>query len=399
VRESLYTTVVHAGLMFVLEVLEGEREAVCGPRYRHDAERTAHRAGSVESSLVMGGRKVGVKRPRARTEAGEEVELPSWSAWSREDPLDERAVEQMVVGVSTRRYARSLEAVPAELEERGTSKSAVSRRFVQGTERKLAELMARDLSGLDLVALYLDGVHFKAHTVVVAMGVDSSGAKHVLGLCEGATENRATCTALLEGLVERGLKTERALLVVIDGSKALASAVRAVLGKRALIQRCQVHKTRNVVDALPKGKQETVRQALRQAYRTADATRAQRMLENLARQLEVEHPGAAGAVREGLEETLTVKRLGLTGALERTFSTTNAIENLIGQARTASGRVKRWRGGAMILRWCAAGVLEAEGHFHRVKGKKDVPALVAALRRHDAEIDSLAALQSAVTAA
>lgn len=399
VRESLYATVVQAGLVLVLEVLEGEREAVCGPRYRHDVEREAHRAGHVESSLVMGGRRVGMRRPRARTVEGGEVELPSWTAWSREDPLDERAVEQMVLGVSTRRYGRSLEPVPEGLEERGTSKSSVSRRFVQGTEKKLAELMSRNLSELDLVATFIDGVHFHDHVVVVPVGVTRDGTKHTLGLWEGATENWATCNALLEDLVERGLRTDRTLLVVIDGSKALAKAVRAIFGKRAVIQRCQVHKVRNVTDQLPKGKRESVKSAMNQAYRTADWKRAKRLLENLARGLEREHPGAAASLREGLEETLTAKRLGLSGALERTFSTTNLAENLIGNVRQTSRRVKRWRGGQMILRWCAAGVLEAETHFRRVKGHKHIPTLVAALCRHDAELDETAALESAVTAA
>lgn len=399
VRESLYATVVEAGLVFVLEVLEGEREAVCGPRYRHDREREAHRAGHVASSLVLGGRRVGLKRPRVRTVEGEEVELPSWTAWSSEDPLDARAVEQMVLGVSTRRYGRSLEPVPEGLEERGVSKSAVSRRFVQGTEKKLAELMGRDLSELDLVALYLDGVHFHDHVVVVPVGVRRDGTKHVLGLREGATENAATCKALLEDLVERGLSTDRTLLVVMDGSKALARTVEAIFGGRAVVQRCQVHKVRNVTEQLPKGKRESVKGAMNQAYRTADWRRAKRLLENLARGLEPEHPGAAASLREGLEETLTVKRLGLSGALERTFSTTNLAENLIGNVRQTSRRVKRWRGGQMILRWCAAGVLEAETHFHRVKGHRQIPTLVTALRRHDTEIDGIASVDGAVTAA
>jgi len=399
IREVLYDTVLMAGMEVVREVLEAEREAVCGPRYRHDTEREAHRAGHVPSSLVLGGRRVAVQRPRVRTVEGEEVVLPSWRAWSRQDPLEERAVEQMIVGVSTRAYGRSLESVPEELEERGMSKSTVSRRFVVGTEKKLAELMSRDLSELDLVALYIDGVHFHDHIVVVSVGVTRDGTKHMLGLWEGATENGETCRALLENLVGRGRRTDRTILTVIDGSKALESALRATFGKRLEIQRCQVHKTRNVMGALPKEKRESVRSTLNQAYRTEDHGRGKRMLENLARQLEREHPGAAASVREGLEQTLTVKRLGLSGALERTFSTTNGIENVIGRVRETTGRVKRWRGGHMILRWCAAGVLEAESRFRRVNGYRQIPSLVAALQGRDAELDALASLDSAVTAA
>jgi len=397
--ESLYQTVLQAGLVFVLEVLEAEREVVCGPRYRHDTEREAHRAGHVGSSLVLGGRRVAVRRPRVRTVDGREVDLPSWMAWSGEDPLNERAVEQMVLGVSTRRYARSLEPLPEPMEESGTSKSSVSRRFIQGTEKKLAELMSRDLSGLDLVAIYIDGLHFHGHVVVVAVGVTSEGKKVVLGLWEGATENAATCKALLEDLGDRGLRTDRALLVVIDGSKALAKAVKAIFGARALIQRCQVHKVRNVVDQLSKEKQESVKSTMNQAYRTTDSARSKQLLENLARSLEREHPGAAASLREGLEETLTVKGLGLSGTLERTFSTTNLAENLNGNVRQTSQRVKRWRGGLMILRWCAAGMLDAEKHFRRVRGHKEMPKLVEALRAHDAELDGNVTPNSAVIAA
>lgn len=386
VREALYETVLWSGLGYVSEVLEAERAEVCGPRYRHDGDRTAYRAGHGESSLVLGGRRVAVRRPRARTVEGEEVELPSWRSWSDTDPLRARAVEQMVVGVSTRRYERSLEPGPEGVKSGGTSKSSVSRRFVQGTQRKLEELMSKDLSGLELAVLLIDGVHFAEHVVVTAVGVDVTGQKHVLGLWEGATENGATCRALLEDLVDRGLDTERSILVVIDGSKALKQAVGAVFGERALIQRCQAHKKRNVCDQLPKSMRESVKAALNEAYRTSDPERAKRLLENLVRRLASGHPGAAASLTEGLEQTLTVKRLGLDPNLERIFSTTNLIENLIGQVRDLTRRVKRWRGGAMILRWSAAGLLEAECHFRRVQGCDHMPELVAALRRHDQEL-------------
>jgi len=197
VREALYETVIGAGLACVDEVLEGERTMLCGARYQHLSPREALRAGHVASSLVLGGRRVAVTRPRARSVDGHELSLPSWRQWSARDPLTERALEQMVLGVSTRRYARSLEPLPQELTTRSASKSAVSERFVYGTERKLAELMSRDLSGLALVALMLDGVRFAEHLIVAAVGVDERGQKHVLGLREGATENAAAVRALL----------------------------------------------------------------------------------------------------------------------------------------------------------------------------------------------------------
>jgi len=223
------------------EVLEMERVALCGERYAHLAARQALRAGHVASSLVLGGRRVAVQRPRARSVEGGELRLPSWREWSARDPLDERALEQMVLGVSTRGYARSLEPLPEAVTVRGISKSAVSERFVYGTERKLAELMSRDLRQLQVVALLIDGVHLGEHVVLAAVGVDDQGDKHVLGLREGATENAAAERALLADLVERGLDSSRALLIVIDGAKALHKAVVEVFGARALIQRCREH--------------------------------------------------------------------------------------------------------------------------------------------------------------
>ena len=387
VREALYDTVIGAGLACVDEVLEMERVALCGERYEHLADRQALRAGHVASSLVMGGRRVAVQRPRARTVEGHELRLPSWREWSARDPLAERAVEQMVLGVSTRGYARSLEPLPETVAVRGISKSAVSARFVYGTERKLAALMSRDLRQLRVVALLIDGVHFGPHLVLAAVGVDEHGDKHVLGLREGATENTTAVRALLADLVERGLDDTRTLLIVIDGAKALHKAVMAVFGARALIQRCREHKKRNVTDALPERLRAAVRSAMNQAYATRETKRARRLLESLARRLEHQHPGAAAALREGLEETLTVMRLGLPENLERVLSSTNLIENLFGRVREIGRRVKRWQNGTMVLRWTAAGVLEAERGFRKLVGYRAMPILVAALRAHDAQLE------------
>jgi putative transposase len=387
VREALFDTVIVSGLEFVGEVLEEERGALCGPRYQHDRLRHALRAGSVPSSLSLGGRRVEVDRPRARSVNGQELSLPSWRAWSARDPLERRAIEQMLVGVSTRRYARSLEPLPSELKVGGIGKSAVSQRFVIGTARKLSGLLQRRCEGLELIAVMIDGVRFADHVVLAAVGIDINGKKHVLGLREGATENAASCKALLADLVERGLPTERTLLFVIDGAKALHRAVVDIFGERALIQRCRQHKKRNVSEALPERMRAPVLSTMSQAYATRDAKRARRLLENLARRLEGDYPGAAASLREGLEETLTVMRLDLPETLERVLSSTNLIENLFGRVREIARRVKRWQGGSMILRWTAAGVLEAERHFRKVAGYRALPKLVAALRAHDAAID------------
>src|SRR5271157_2554393 len=388
VGEALYETVIGVGLACVDEALEAERAALCGARYVHRADRQALRAGHLASSLALGGRRVAVSRPRVRSVEGRELKLPSWQEWSARDPLDQRALEQMVLGVSTRRYARSLEPLPQTVQVRGVSKSAVSDRFVYGTERKLAELMSRNLRGLALVALMIDGVHFGEHVVLAAVGVDERGGKQVLGLREGATENAAAVKALLADLVERGLDTNRSLLIVIDGAKALHKAAVEVFGHRALIQRCREHKKRNVSDALPERHRATVRTAMNQAYATRNAGRARRLLDNLARRLQHQHPGAAASLREGLEETLTVMRLGLPENLERVLSSTNIIENLFSRVRAIGRRVKHWQSGTMVLRWTAAGVLEAERGFRKLAGRRAMPTLVAALRAHDTQFNS-----------
>jgi len=388
-KEELHGFVVGAGMMALAAALEEERTLACGPRYEQDPEREASRAGYAPGELVLGGRRVAVQRPRARTKDGHEVRLPSWQRFSNEDPLHRRAVDQMVVGVATRKYRRSLEEIPPGVRVRGASKSAVSRRFVATTRARLATWLHTSLSDLSLAALMIDGVHFAEHVVLVALGIDEAGKKHVLGLWEGATENATACTALLANLRERGLRTDRSILVVLDGAKALAKAVRDVFGERALIQRCQVHKKRNVLDQLPEHARASVSAAMSEAYLSEEASRAERQLANLARRLEAEHPGAAASLREGLNETLTVMRLELPRALERTLATTNPIENLVGRSRHVTRNVKRWRGGSMVLRWMATAVHEAAKGFRRLRGYAGITKLVAALRANDVKLDGV----------
>jgi transposase-like protein len=339
--------------------------------------------GHSRGELVLGGRRVAVQRPRARTRDGREVQLESWEQFASEDVLEERAMEQMVIGVTTRKYDRSLEGVGDDLETRGTSKSAVSRRFVEGTQKRLQELLGRSLVGLRLVVLMIDGVVVDDRTVLVALGFDADGKKHVLGFREGATENAAGCKALLADLIERGLAVDRAMLVTIDGSKALRRAVLDVLGKAALIQRCQEHKIRNVTDDLPADMQKPIRRAMQDAYRCRDQARAKKLLVNLHRSLESQHPGAASSLLEGLDETLTVVAMDLPEWLERTLATTNCIENVMGTVRRVTRNVKRWKDGRMVMRWMAAGVLEAARGFRKIRGHKGLPRLIAALREHE----------------
>lgn len=381
-RQGLRELVFDEGMRALTEILEEERTAVCGPRYAQGPERRASRGGHVDGELVLGGRLVRVRRPRARDERGE-VTLPSWAAFRDRDPLSERAVEQMLVGVSTRKYDRSLEPVDAKLETRGTSKSAVSRRFVRTTEARVKAWLGRDLSTIDLVVLMVDGLYVEDHVLLVALGIDVEGRKHVLGVREGATEHSSSCTALLSELGARGLRTDRPILAVLDGSKALAKAVRSVFGPRTKIQRCQAHKSRNVVDQLPEEMRPSVRHAMRQAYRSRNVKLAEQQLRNLIRRMGDEHPGAAASLEEGLEETLTVMAFDLPEWLERTLSTTNAIENVVGSTRDLTRRVKHWRNGKMIVRWFATACMDAERRFHRVRDHKGLKILVAALRGGD----------------
>lgn len=387
-RESLYETVVHAGIGVLAAMLEEDRTRLCGPRYEHDRDRRATRGGHAEGELPFGGRRIRVRRPRVRGRDGQEVPLPTWQHFADADPLTPRAVEQMVLGVSTRNYERSLDPAPRGIKSRGTSKSAVSRRFVGATTQTLAEMMGRDLSELAICALIIDGIHVGEHLVVIALGIDEQGEKHVLGLHEGATENESTCKALIEDLVARGLRNDRSRLFVIDGSKALVAAIRKTFGRHALIQRCQVHKRRNVEDHLPDSMKKQVGRTMTAAYRCGQFERAKRMLNALAKQLEKKHPSAAASLREGLDETLTVLRFGLPSGLERTLSTTNAIEFVNGRIRKKTHNVTKWDGGTMVLRWVAVALVETSKTFRKLRGHIGMPKLLAALRDHDATLSS-----------
>jgi putative transposase len=387
-RETLYETVVNAGMGVLAAMLEEDRTRLCGPRYQHDRGRRAMRTGSTAGELAFAGRRIGVRRPRVRSCDGEELTLPSWKHFTDADPLTPRAVEQMVLGVSTRNYERSLEPLPASIESRGTSKSAVSRRFVNATEKTLTEMMGRDLSTLAICALIIDGIHVGDHLVVVALGVDEQGDKHVLGLHEGATENENVCKALIEDLVARGVRVDRSRLFVIDGSKALVAAIRKTFGRRALIQRCQVHKRRNVEDHLPESMKKQAGRTMLTAYRCGNFERAKRMLNALARQLEKRYPSAAGSLREGLDETLTVMRFELPAGLERTLSTTNAIEFVNSRIRKKTQNVTKWKDGTMILRWVAVALVETAKTFRKLRDYVGMPKLVTALRDHAASLSS-----------
>lgn len=384
-RAELMEFVVASGLRVLTGLLEADRTGLCGPRYQHQADRQATRHGAVPSEVVLGGRKVALRRPRVRRD-GAEVPLPTFQTVAAEDPLNRRVVEQMLVGVATRQYARSLEPLGPEVTTRGTSRSSVSRRFVAQTAKQLEAWRATPLTDLELVALWLDAVHVGEHCIVVALGVDKTGRKHALGLWDGSTENTAVCQGLLANLQSRGLAMDRSLLVIIDGAKALHTAVTQTFGHAAVIQRCQVHKRRNVLEHLPEAQRPWVRAILVRAYASPNVATARRLLQDLARRLADPYPGAAASVREGLDETLTVISLGLSERLRRSLGTTNPVESLLSRTRQVKRNVKRWRSGSMVVRWVAAGVLEAAKGFRRLKGYTEMPQLVAALRARDTEL-------------
>jgi putative transposase len=380
-REGLLALAVGTGLQVLEVMLAADVARLVGPKGRHNPDRTAVRHGSEPGQVTLGGRRVRVRRPRVRAADGSrELPVPTYQAFASTDLLGQLALERMLAKLSTRRYPAGLEPVGAGVESTavGTSKSAISRRFVAATEHALAELLAADLSELELVALLVDGIRVAEHCCVVALGITIDGTKIPLALAEGATENATVVTDLLVGLRERGLEVTRPILVVIDGAKALRRAVTDVFD-HPLIQRCQLHKLRNVTDRLPDALASTAAKKMRQAYRLADPLLAEAELETLARSLDRSHPGAAASLREGLTETLTILRLGVPPTLARTLRSTNTIESMIEICRDHAANVKRWQDGQMVLRWIAAGMNEARKQFRRVNGHLHLPALRAAL--------------------
>jgi transposase-like protein len=383
-KEGLLALSVGVGLGVLHELLEAEVDQVVGPKGRHLPDRTAVRHGHEAGEVTLGGRRVPVSRPRARTaDGGHEVELGTYAHFAARDRLSDVMLERMLAGVSTRRYARTGEPVGAEIDEiaRSTSKSAVSREFVARTREHLIDLMSRPLDDLRLAVLMLDGIELKGRCCVVALGIDVEGTKHPLGLWDGSTENATVATTLLSNLVERGLDVEQGVLVVIDGAKALRKAVRDVLGVHTPVQRCVRHKERNVLGHLPERDRPLVRRRLRAAWALDDHDRALDQLRALADELARSHPGAAASLREGMEETLTVTHLGVRGRLKRTLASTNPCESMIETVRRVARNVKHWSSGDMCLRWTAAGMLEAQTQFRKIIGYPDLPKLAVAVER------------------
>jgi transposase-like protein len=388
-REGLLAASTAVGLEVMAELMETEVAELVGPKGRHNPDRTATRHGTEPGSVTLGGRRVPVRRPRVRSvgeddQPAREVTLESYAMFTSADLLAEGIVARMLAGISTRRYPVALEPVGWDVEQAAssTSKSAVSRRFVTATAERLTELCDRPLDDQQWLVVFIDGFGFGDHTLVGALGVTVDGTKAPLGVVEGSTENAAVCVRLVSDLAARGLDATRGVLFVIDGGKAIAKAVGDVYGDLAPIQRCRRHKERNITDHLPDDERALVRRKLRAAWAQPTPTQAKADLESLARSLAKKRPGAAASLREGLDDTLTVNRLGITGSLLKTVDSTNPVESMIEIVRDHSRRVKRWSSGEMALRWAAAGMIAAQAQFRRVKGYRQLPALARALEQH-----------------
>ena len=367
------------GLKILRAILEDEVTQRVGPPHHPDPAGGSVRWGRQPGYVVFGGQKVPLARPRVRTRAGEEVELDTYRRLQQDGRMQRAVAERIVCGLSTRKYRRAVEAV---LEGYGIRKSSVSRYFVRATANQLREVCERRLEKLNLVALLIDGIEFAGQTLIVALGVEENGSKYVLGLWQGATENATVCKALLEDLVARGVNPERRYLFVLDGSKALRAAVEKVFGSDSEVQRCQIHKRRNVRDHLPEHCRADYDRQLRNAYAMTSYTDAKQALQRLWRQLSDVNPSAARSLEEGMEETLTLHRLGVGPLLRRSLSSTNLIESCLSTVRHVARNVKRWQAGDHVARWTATGLLEAEKKFRKLKGHRELEGLARKLNPH-----------------
>ena len=373
-----------AGLLVMKALIDEEVEQLAGKRYEHQEDRDAQRWGSQESHLVFAGKKIPFKRPRVRSTDGEEIRLGRLGLFQSDGRLQQAAAHQVALGVSMRDYEKAVDEV---CEGYGIRKSSVSRRWKTISTEKLQELVERPLGDLDLVAILIDGVSFDDHLLAVSLGVTADGTKHVLGLWQGATENAQLVKELLGDMVRRGLDTDRRYLFVLDGAKALHKAVTSVFGENALIQRCQVHKQRNVISHLPKRYHFQIRSRLRIAWDMTSYPHAKEELEKLVEDLKEINDSAARSLEEALEETLTLHRLGVSPALRRSLRSTNLIESCFSTTKKFTRNVKNWKNGNMVLRWGGTMLQEAEKRFRRVKGFRSMPSLIASVRGSEVAVE------------
>ncbi len=374
-----------AGTIFIQKLVEAEVEHLVGEK-RYDRSVEYYPWGKQRGYGMWGGQKVNYEYPRVRRGRGEgeEVRLKSYESFQQNDDRTRRVFAQMLANVSCRKYGEAIETVASGY---GISKSAVSREVKKATQEELERLCARSLADIDLLVLLIDGIEVDETVFIAALGIDKQGVKHLLGFHEGGTENSETCSALMEDLASRGLRINQAVFAVLDGSKALRSAVKRFYGKRVMIQRCQEHKIRNVTSYLSKKYQKEVEHRLRAAYKTKTYDDALEAIQGIVRYLDRINESAAGSLREGLEETLSVHHLELPDILRKSFSTTNIIESAYSRHRHVTRNVKRWTNNNQKARWAATALLEAERGFRRIKGYRSLSVLLAALEGYLVKFD------------
>jgi transposase-like protein len=377
---GLLALALRLGLQTLQQLMAAEVDALVGPKGQHNGSRTAVRHGIEQGYVYLGDRKVPVSHPRVRTTTGDEVPLTTYQAFQDPAVASHAVLERMLFGLASRQQHHADPALTAAVEASPPSKSTVSRRFIQATRQAMDTFMGRRLDDRTWVVLMIDGIRVGRHLVVGALGIDAKGHKQILGLAEGATENSTVVHSLLTDLVDRGFAIPDGALAVIDGAKALAKALREVFGDTVVIQRCVVHKIRNVLDHVPESAQSATRHRLRKAYQEPDVAQALSKLKALAHELAYQYPQAAKSLQEGMEDTVTVQRLQLPGALRQVLATTNALESVNSQFRTHAKNVKRWRSGDQVLRWLASASLFIEDGLRRLPGYRDLPALQAQLR-------------------
>ncbi|MGH3182430.1 MAG: IS256 family transposase [Streptosporangiaceae bacterium] len=378
-RELVLEALQQGAVCLVEALLRASAEEVAGARTQGRQRGDVLWHGEQAGRVVLAECQLRVRRPRLRHREGRELKIPAYEQLQRREQAQRRMLELLMRGVSTRNYGAIL---PAMADAAGVSPSSVSREAAQAAEARLQELMGRGLEGLDLCVIYIDGIVFGEHHLIGAVGVDAAGRKHVLGVQDGATENAAAVKDLLENLISRGLNPAPPRLFVIDGAKALRSAVSAVFGPHHPVQRCRVHKIRNVVERLPKPLRSDLAAALRAAYRLP-TVEGERRLRHLAASFASSYPAAAHSLLDGLEETFTINRLNLPLILHRSLGSTNVIESAHAGVRQRIRRVTHWRSGAMAARWAAAAFLSTEASFKRLMGYRDLPILIAVLQRLD----------------
>ena len=376
---------ISAGTMLFQKLVEAEAEQLVGER-RYDRSVEYYPWGKQGGYGMWGGQKVRYEYPRVRRGRGkgEEVQLKSYEGLQENSDRTRRVFAQLLANVSCRQYGKAIETVESGY---GISRSVVSREIKKATEEELERLSARSLADVDVLVLVIDGIEVDGTVFIAALGVDRQGVKHLLGFHEGGTENSDTCVALMEDLASRGLRTDQAVFAVLDGAKALRSAVKRFYGKRVMIQRCQEHKIRNVTSYLSKKYQKDVEHRLLAAYKMKTYSDALEAIQGILRYLDRLNESAAASLREGLEETLSVHRLELPDILRKSFSSTNIIESAYSRHRHITRNIKRWTNNKQKARWAATALLEAERGFRRIKGYRSLQVLVAALEGHMANFD------------